>query len=168
MLTSKRDYILRIIDEVGELLSRVIFQRGQSRPQDAMQSVVQACERLFGLEADKLFQFTPEQQFAMLTEHEAPEIAGQKVRLYAALNAEAGKIYATLGNLPQARGLLINALRFTLKAQAAFPDENPPTYTPRVPDLLDALKDAPLDAETAALVSAERPTPNSERPTPNA
>jgi hypothetical protein len=30
-----------------------------------------------------------------------------------------------------------------------------------VPDLLEALKEAPLDAETAALVSAERPTPNS-------
>lgn len=132
-----------------------------------MQSVVQACERLFGLEADKLFQFTPEQQFAMLTAHEAPEIAGQKVRLYAALNAEAGKIYATLGNLPQARSLLVNALRFTLKAQAAFPDENPPVYTPRVPELLDALKAAPLDADTAALVSAQHPTPNIERPTPN-
>jgi hypothetical protein len=157
MLTSKRDYILRLIDEVGELLSHVIFQRGQSRPQDAMQSVVQGCERLFGVEADKLFQFTAEQQFAMLTAYEAPEIAGQKVRLYAALNAEAGKIYATLGNLPQSRSLLVNALRFTLKAQAAFPDENPPAYTPRVPELLDALKDAPLDTDTAALLRAAKP-----------
>jgi hypothetical protein len=160
MLTSRRDYILRIIDEVGELLTRVIFQRSKNRPEDAMQSVVQAGERLFNLEADKLFQFTPEQQFAMLTEYEAPEIAGQKVRLFAALNAEAGKIYTTMGNRPMARSCLINALRFTLKAQAAFPSENPPAYAPRVPDLLDALKDAPLDADTAALVSAEYPIPN--------
>jgi hypothetical protein len=160
MLTSKRDYILRIIDEVGELLSRVIFQRSKDRPEDAMQSVVQAGERLFNLEADKLFQFTPDQQFAMLTEHEAPAIAGQKVLLFAALNAEAGKIYTTLGNLPMARSCFINALRFTLKAQASFPSENPPAYAPRVPELLATLKDAPLDADTAALVSAEHPAPN--------
>jgi hypothetical protein len=160
MLTSKRDYILRIIDEVGELLSRVIFQRSKNRPEDAMQSVVQAGERLFNLEADKLFQFTPDQQFAMLTEHETPEIAGQKVLLFAALNAEAGKIYTTMGNLPMARSCFISALRFTLKAQADFPNDNPPAYAPRVPDLLDALKDAPLDADTAALVSAEHPTPH--------
>jgi hypothetical protein len=154
MLTSRRDYILRIIDEVGELLDRVIFQRTKNRPQDALQSVVQACERLFSLEADKLFQFTPEQQFAMLTEQEEPEIAGQKVLLYAALNAEAGKIYATLGNRPMARGSFINALRLTLKAQASFPLEQPPAYAPRVPELIDALKDAPLDADTAALLQA--------------
>ncbi|HXA15294.1 MAG TPA: hypothetical protein VNW23_09225 [Opitutaceae bacterium] len=158
MLTSRRDYILRIIDEVGELLSRIIFQRSKSRPQDALQSVMQACERLFSLEADKLFQFTPEQQFAMLTDHEEPEIAGQKVLLYAALNAEAGKIYTTLGNQPMARGSLINALRLTLKAQAAFPSENPPAYAPRVPELLDALKDAPLDADTASLLRAADPS----------
>jgi hypothetical protein len=125
-----------------------------------MQSVVQAGERLFNLEADKLFQFTPDQQFAMLTEHEAPALAGQKVLLFAALNAEAGKIYTTLGNLPMARSCFINALRFTLKAQASFPSENPPAYAPRVPELLATLKDAPLDADTAALVSAEHPAPN--------
>ncbi|HWZ94721.1 MAG TPA: hypothetical protein VNW30_05960 [Opitutaceae bacterium] len=159
MLTSKRDYILRIIDEVGELLSRVIFQRSKNRPEDAMQSVVQAGERLFNLEADKLFQFTPEQQFAMLTEHESPEIAGQKVLLFAALNAEAGKIYAALGDPRMSRSCFINALRFTLKARAGFPVENPPACAPRVPDLLAALKDAPLDADTAALLGAERPTP---------
>jgi hypothetical protein len=163
MLTSKRDYIQRIIDEVVEFLARVVFQRSNNRPEDAMQSVVQAGERLFGMDADQLFQFSPEQQFVMLTEHESPEFAGQKVLLFAALNAEAGKIYTTMGNVPMARSCFINALRFTLKAQADFPNDNPPAYTPRVPDLLEALKDAPLDADTAALVSAERPTRNDER-----
>jgi hypothetical protein len=167
MLTSKRDYFQRIVDEVAEFLARVVFQRSKNRPEEAMQSVVQAGERLFGLEANQLFQFTPEQQFVMLTEHEEPEIAGQKALLFAALNAEAGKIYTTLGDRRMAHSCFISALRFTLKAQAEFPSENPPAYTPRVPELLDALKDAPLDADTAALVSAERPTPNIEHPTPN-
>jgi hypothetical protein len=79
------------------------------------------------------------------------------VLLFAALNAEAGKIYTTLNNPKMARSCLINALRFTLKAQAAFPNENPPAYAPKVADLLDALKDAPLDADTSALLQAASP-----------
>jgi hypothetical protein len=158
MLTSRRDYILRIIDEVGELLARIVFHRTGRRPQDALQSVVEACERLFGLESSKLFQFTPEQQFTMLIEHEPPGIAAQKVLLYAALNAEAGKIYTTLGNQPMARASFVHALRLTLKAGVSFPQERWPAYAPRVPDLLEALKDAPLDPDTAALVEKAIPS----------
>src|SRR5215207_11650936 len=98
MITSRRDYILRIIDEVSRLLARVIFKRRSGADQDALQVLVQACERLFAMEADKLFQFTPDQHFAMLTEAEAPEVGRDKVLLYAALNTEAGHIYAKQGN----------------------------------------------------------------------
>src|SRR6476469_1843991 len=98
MITSRRDYILRIIDEVGRLLARVVFKRRNRQPEEALQVLVQACERLFALEADKLFQFTPDQHFTMLTQDEPPEIARNKVLLYAALNAEAGQIYGELGN----------------------------------------------------------------------
>jgi hypothetical protein len=144
--------MLRLIDEVGEFVARIIFQRSKQRPQEALLLVVQACERLFSLEADKLFQFPPDQHYAMLIDHEPPGIAVQKVQLYAALNSEAGKIYTTLGHPAMARGSFINALRLTLKIQTDFPHEHRPAYAPSVPDLLDALKDAPLDAETAALV----------------
>ena len=72
MLTSRRDYILRIIDEVGRLLARVVFKRRTGETEEALQTIVQACERLFSMEADKLFQFTPEKHYAMLLESEAP------------------------------------------------------------------------------------------------
>ncbi len=157
MLTSKRDYIQRIVEEVAEFLARVIFPaESKGRREDAMQSVVQAGK-------DQLFQFTPEQQFIMLTEHETPEIAGQKVlALRRAQCRGRENLYDAGQSGKMARSCLINALRFTLMAQASFPSENPPAYAPRVPHLLDALKDAPLDADTdtAALLRAERPTPN--------
>jgi len=154
VLTSRRDYLLRIIDEVRAFLARVIFQRNKGNLQDALQSVVSGCERLFAMDAERLFQFTPDQHFVMLTLDEPPEIARDKVLLYAALNAEAGKVYAALGNQPMARGSHLNALRFALKARIAYPAVStpPPAYAPRMPDLLDALKDAPLDADTAELL----------------
>jgi hypothetical protein len=154
MITSRRDYLLRIIDEVGRVLARVIFQRESGRAQDALQSAVQGCERLFNLPAAQLFQFTPDQHFLMLTQGENKEDARAKVLLYAALNTEAARAYAALNNPTMARASWINALRFTLRANQSFGSENLPPYTPDVAELLTLLRDAPLDPETAALVQA--------------
>ncbi len=152
MITSRRDYILRIIDEVGRLLARVIFKRRGGEPEEALQTIVQACERLFSLEADKLFQFTPEQHFAMLSEDEPPEIARNKILLYAALNTEAGHIYTKLGNRKMARASFLNALRFVARAQNEFPAENWPAHAPSIAVLREILADEPLDAATLELL----------------
>lgn len=154
MLTSRRDYILRIIDEVGRLLARVLLKRREGREQEALEAIVQACERLFGLEAHQLFQFTPDQHYAMLADGEPREIARQKLALYAALNAEAGQAYLRLGKRPLARATLLTALRTTLRAQADFPGVPVPACTPDAQALLAALAEEPLDPDTAALVSA--------------
>lgn len=154
MLTSRRDYLLRIIDEVGLLLRRVLQQRSSGRPGEALQSVVAACERLFQLEAAQLFQFTPDQHFAMLADGETPDIARDKILLYAALNAEAGRCYTALGNAALARQSLVNALRLTLKAAQLCPGPGQPDYAPDPVQLLQLLTAAPLDADTATLVAA--------------
>lgn len=149
MITSRRDYLLRIIDEVGRLLARVMFKRRGGEDREALQTVVQACERLFGLEADKLFQFTSEQHFAMLSENEAPEIGRDKILLYAALNLQAGQIYAKLGNQAMARASFLNALRLTLRSRVEFGSEKLPEFTPDLDELSNLLAGEPLDPETA-------------------
>jgi len=155
MITSRRDYLLRIIDEVGRLLTRLVFQRRNGREKEALQSVVEACERLFGRAANEVFQFTPEQHFLMLTQGEATEDARAKILLYAALNAEAGHAYRGLGNEAMARNSFLNALRFTLRVEKEFPSSDaPPDYAPKIPELLEALKEQPLDPETTELLRA--------------
>jgi hypothetical protein len=159
MLTSRRDYILRIIDEVSRLLARAIFKRRSGEQEQALQNIVQACERLFALESDKLFQFTPEQHFVMLTQDELPEIARDKVLLYAALNTEAGHIYTKAGNRTMARASFLNALRLALRARTEFPPENVPAYAPSIAVLREALADAPLDPATAELLKSAESRP---------
>ena len=154
MLTSRRDYILRIIDEVGLLLRRVLQQRTAGRPEEALQSVVAACERLFQMEAAQLFQFTPDQHIAMLAEGEPPDIARDKVLLYATLNAEAGRRYRIIGNAALSRQSFLNALRLTAKARQGGPADGWPAYAPVPADLLRELDGAPLDAATAALLAS--------------
>lgn len=153
MLTSRRDYILRIIDEVSRLLARVIFKHRAGDDREALETVVQACERLFGLEADKLFQFTPEQHVLMLSEGEPPEIARDKILVYAALNAEAGKIYSQRGNTVMGRASVMNALRLTLRAKAEFAASTPlPDFTPDVNALVGALGAESLDSDITDLL----------------
>ena len=166
MLTSRRDYILRIIDEVGLLLRRVLQQRTAGRPAEGLQSVVAACERLFQLEAPRLFQFNPDQQLAMLAEGEPPDIARDKVLLYAALNAEAGRCYRALGNLPLSRQSFVNALRLTAKARSTGSPDGWPSFAPAPVDLLKELEGQPLDADTTALLAAAGLAPQTPNSSP--
>lgn len=157
MLTSRRDYILRIIDEVSRLLARVLLKRREGQEEEALHTIVQACERLFAMEANQLFQFTPDQHYLMLTEGESSELARNKVLIYAALNTEAGQVYQKLGNRALARGSFLSALRLSLKARAQFGVDALPDFAPKIPDLLAALADQPLDPDTAGLLQSANP-----------
>jgi hypothetical protein len=150
MFRSRQDYLLRLIEELTQFLARAVFQRKGGREQESLTAIVQSCERLFGLEAAELFQFTPDQHFIMLTDGEAPENARAKALIYAALTAEAGRNYAALGKTDLARASFLSALRLTLRTRENFPtDDPPPSYAPAIPELLGLLQGQPLDPETA-------------------
>jgi hypothetical protein len=158
MPAGRRDYILTLIDQIGEVLAQLVAKRkntpqpAAAQSQQVLHSIIQSCERLFGLEASRLFQFTPDQHVVMLAEGESPENARDKILLYAALCAEAGQTYTVLGKPEPARHSFLNALRLTLKAKQTFGAEGLPLFAPDVSALLSALQDAPLDPETAELV----------------
>ena len=158
MLTSRRDYILRVIDEVGRLLSRVIYKRKEGADQEALETVVVGFQRLFNLDSDQIFLLTPEKHYEMIvTDPDAtPEDIRDKLLLYAALSAEAGSIYAKSGNRALARVTRLNALRFSLRARTQFPMDGSPPFAPDVPALIAALADEPLDEATAALIRDAR------------
>ena len=154
MITSRRDYILRIIDEVGRMVARIVFKRQANADEEALELAVQSFERLFNLERDKLFQFTPEQHYTMLTLDEPPEIARDKVLLYAAISAETGRVYAKIGNVKMARATFTNALRFALQSKSIPTNAALPEYAPDVDDLVAAIGRDALDPETAALLKS--------------
>ena len=155
MLTSRRDYILRVIDEVGRLLARITFKRKAGADQEALETVIVGFQRLFHLDSDQIFLLTPEKHYEMIvTDPDAtPEDMRDKLLLYAALSAEAGAIYAKAGNRPLARTTRLNALRFSLRARAQFPLDGMPRFAPDVSALLAALADEPLDEATSKLLA---------------
>ena len=154
MLTSRRDYILRIIDEVAWILGQVIFKRRAGADHEALETVVVGLQRLFHLDADQIFLLTPDDHYAMLAGDESPEFARDKILLYAALSAEAGGIYAKQGKMAMARATRLNALRFVLKARLNYHTEGLPAYAPDPAALREMLADEPLDPVTAGLLEA--------------
>lgn len=144
MITSRRDYILRIIDEITRMVARIIFKRRGGSDQEALELCVQGFERLFNLERNQLFQFTPDQQFVMLTLDEPPEIARDKALLYAALSTEAGLTYEKMGEQRMATATFSNALRFVLKARTINVDAPVPDFAPRVDELVGRIGEANL------------------------
>lgn len=155
MITSRRDYMMRILEEVGRLIARLAFKRRKGDTDDtALETVVFGLQRLFNLQADQIFTLNPTQHYEMLTRDEEPEFARDKVLLYAALYTEAGHAYTRLGSRDKAAITFGTALRFVLKARAQFPHEGWPTYAPSITDLLDVLGDTPLDPETTNLLAS--------------
>lgn len=152
MITSRRDYLVRLIAELGELVARIAFRRKAGAQLDAIELAVQGMERLFGRDRAQLFQFTPDQQWAMLTLDEAPENARDKALLYARLNAEAGQAYTQLGNAAFARVTFANALRFALRARRLPVDAPPPGFAPDVDELTRAVGPS-LDDELKRLLA---------------
>lgn len=151
MITSRRDYILRVIDEVGRMIARVIFKRKGGADQEALEIVVQGYERLFNTPREQLFQFTPDQHRVILTLDEPPDVARDKLYVYAALSAEAGAIYLKLGNAALSRATYLNALRFALAANEYVVEAAPPGFAPKIDDLVQALGGrGSLDADTIA------------------
>lgn len=157
MLTSRRDYLLRLIDEAARLLSRLVAKREQGRPEEAQQALADAFARLFGREFHEVFQFTPDQHYLMLAEDASDEVARDRRLLYAALNAEAARLYDRLGRTELAGASRLNALRFTLQARRDGPDTPVPAYAPETAGLVAELGAANLDPETAALLRAAAP-----------
>jgi hypothetical protein len=152
MLTSRRDYILRLIDEVARLLARLVMNRDRATHEDSLQTLTLAFERLFAREAHEIFQLTPDQQYLLLAEGEPSDAARDKRLLYAALNAEAARLYLRLGRTELARASRLNALRFTLRARRDGPPEGLPDFAPDPAALVAELGPENLDPETAELL----------------
>jgi len=156
MITARRDYMMRVIEEVGRILARLSFKRrkGGDTDDNALESVIFGLQRLFDLPPDQIFRLTPAQHYDLLVRDEPPEFARDKVLLYAALYTEAGHAYMRMKSREKAAITFGTALQFVLKARTQFPVDGWPEYAPSVTDLLDALGDAPLDPETTALLNA--------------
>ena len=144
----QRDYILRLIEQAMQVIAQITLQREMGQNDLAVQSVIDALEKLFGLTVAELGSLDTDQLFAQLTREENPENARDKCLIFAALNTQAGLAYEAKDLPALAQPAFHLALVFILRALNSYPREGLPPFSPEVRDLLYRLEDFELPEST--------------------
>lgn len=152
----ERDYILRLIEQAGQFLRGIAKLREDGQPDLAVQSVIEALEKLFGLSVADLASLDAEHLFLQLTTGEHPENARDKCLVFAALNYQAGLAFLDKDLHALAQPAFHLALAFTLRALSGYGRANLPPFTPDVDFLRFQLEGFELPDGTARLLEAWR------------
>ncbi len=152
----QRDFILRLIEEAAQVLAKVVLNREAGQYDQAVYTVIDSMEKLFGLGVSELAALDADQLYAQLTREEHPETARDKCIVFAALNYQAGLAYEGKDLTALAQPAFHLSLVFTLPALTAYPGATLPPFTPRVEDLLYHLEGFALPDSTAELLEAYR------------
>jgi hypothetical protein len=150
----QRDYILGLIEQVGQFLRGIAALREAGHPDMAVQAVIGSIERLFGLSVEDVASLDVESLFAQLTREENASNARDKCLAFAALNNQAGLAFAEKDLPALAQPAFHMALVFSLKALTAFPRSDLPAFAPDVPFLRHQLEGFELPPATLGLLAA--------------
>jgi hypothetical protein len=150
----QRDYIMGLIEQVGQFLRGITALREGGHPEMAVQAVIGSIEKLFGLSVEDVASLDIDTLFAQLTREEHASNARDKCLAFAALNNQAGLAFAEKDLPALAQPAFHLALVFSLKALTAFPRADLPAFAPDVPFLLHQLEGFELPQTTLDLLAA--------------
>jgi hypothetical protein len=153
MPAQKQDYLLRLIEELGRLMSEVVKLRKQGNHDAALHTLLMAQERLFGKPAQEFIPLSVEEQLRLLASGENPSNAREKRLMYAALLTEAGHTYTAREQTALASGAYQLALHILLLTTLRDPAPEAEEDRGRIAALLDLLADEELAAEVRSLLS---------------
>ena len=140
----RRDYLLRMIEELRRVLAAIIESKTAGRWQEASGSITGQMHRLVGVDPDAAARLTETELRARLVGGESTQIVPEKTQILAALFKEAGDI-AEIENQPaEARRYRIKALELLLSTPASNDPEEIPDFIPRVESLATLLSEMPL------------------------
>ncbi len=144
----RRDYILRMIEEFAQVLSRIkSLKRGQLW-REAGVAVDEEFQRLTGAGAAAVAQLTETELLARLIQGEPSQVVRQKALMLTTLLKEAGELAAAQGRPEEGRASYLKGLHLLLETLAHHEAFECPDFVPRVEVFVTALGDKPLPLET--------------------
>jgi hypothetical protein len=159
-MPQRQDYLMRLLDELAQLLAQALKFRQSGSHDAALHTILQAQERLFARPAQDFLSRPVDEQVHWLVVGETPANAQDKCLLYATLLIEAGYTYHAKGQAPLALGACQLALHMILLTTRKFPATESATQCARIARLLGELPEDDLHAEVKALLDRlERPGP---------
>jgi tetratricopeptide (TPR) repeat protein len=110
----RRDYLLRLMEQMNEAAGTMLGLKRQGKPLEALQTAEEMWKRLLGMNA-KLFHSLPEEEIVSLLTHQGI-VQTEKLLIAARLLKEEGDAYETLGENEPAYRRRLKALQLMLAA----------------------------------------------------
>jgi hypothetical protein len=154
MPSQKQDYLLRLIEELAQLLATIVKLRNQGSHDAALLTLLQAQERLFARPAQEFITLPVEEQLPLLTVGETAVHAREKCLMYAALLTEAGHTYTAREQTALASGAYQLALQISLLTALRYPSPQAEADRRSIAALLDRLPGDQLAMEVKGLLEA--------------
>jgi|SRR5581483_10212857 len=146
----RRDYILRLIQELGEALARIRALRKDQRWTETEAALGEQFQRLVHSGAPEILRLSDTELLAKLAEGEATQTVRHKTLLLTTLLKEAGDVAAVQGRTDESRACYLKGLHLLLDVLAAREVIDCPEFVPKVEWFVEALRDDPLPLGTQA------------------
>ena len=146
----RRDYILRMVEQFMEVLSRIQRFKKEQRWDDAGTELDEEFKQLIKQEAADLNALSLTELLSRLIEGEPTQAVQMKTFMLASLLQEAGDLAIAQNRVELGRVHYLKGLHLLLHTLAAGYVEDCPEFVPKVETFVTALRDFELPLETLA------------------
>jgi len=137
----RRDYIMRQIEFMVEVMQQVSGLAREKRYQAAMSLIDESLDKLFGLNGTLITRLFGREPLSELTFGEDADLSQAKLIAAAALLKEAGEIQAEQGAEQESFQSYLTALELLLTGLLNHDNSSLPEYAPEVEEMTDLLAD---------------------------
>jgi hypothetical protein len=146
----RRDYLLRMIQEFLEMISRISSLKRSQQWQEAASLADKELRKLAGSSAQELAQLSETELLARLVQGEPTQIVREKTFMLVTLLSEAGDIATAQERSEDGRACYLKGLNLLLDLLAEDEISASPSFVPKIEVLVTALADQPLPRSTQA------------------
>ena len=146
----RRDYILRMIEEFFQALSKIKSFKNAQQWREAVASVDEEFRRLLGSDAVAVSQLSETELLARVVQGEPTLAVREKILIVATLLKEAGDVLTGQGRTAEAQISYLKGLHLLLDTLGRGEVFECPQFVPKVEEFMIALRDSELPIETHA------------------
>jgi hypothetical protein len=148
----RRDYIVRMIEEMGRALAQIRALRQGGKTELARQAVDAECEKLTSLGVKGILFLSDTELLARVTEGQLAQTVHLRTLAVVTLLREAAIIAAAENRHDEAHAINLKALHLLLEVLSHEDPLEFPEFVPKVEELVIALADAPLPLQTQTML----------------
>src|SRR5436309_1899409 len=144
----RRDYILRMIEEFFQALSRIKTLKTAREWREADLAVDQEFQRLLAMDAQAVVQLSETELLARVVRGEPTMAVREKTLMIATLLKEAGDVWTERQRQDESRTCYLKGLHLLLDILGRGEVFEYPEFVPKVEEFMIVLRDSPLPLET--------------------